>query len=99
MKRITFAELRNIMVEFNSEHPEAQDSPTIRGVIVYKSENWDKPYSLESRSYEVWNSNRCWQAGKIANSLFGSALDGSDNDVRLDWYEWAVDYCYMEDAK
>ena len=98
IKKISYGEMWNALHQFNIDHPEDEDRAVISAVIVYKPENWDKPYSLESRSYRVWNSNRAFQPGKIANSVFGYALDGSDPGVRLDWYKWDVDYCYMEEA-
>ena len=98
IKKITYSEMWNIMHQFNIDHPEDEDTGKISAVIVYKPENWDVEYSLESRSYQVWNNNRAFQPGKIANSIYGYALDGSDPGVRLDWYKWKVDYCYMEEA-
>lgn len=94
-EKITFGELSKIMSTFNAEHPEKQEEACLKGVIVYKQSNFDKPYSEESRSYEVSNNSRAFQHGKISNSLFGSSLDGTDMGVRLDWYKWEVDYCYM----
>lgn len=95
MRKITFGKLAQIMSEYNRRFPENADSAKLAGVVVYKPENWDKPYTERSRSYEVWNNNRAFQDGKIANSLFGDCLDGTDRGVRLDWYRWDVDYCYM----
>lgn len=94
-KHITMAELSRIMTEFNAEHPELQDTPVIQGVIVFKASNFTKPYSEKSRSYQVFNCCRCFQEGKISNQLTGNCLDGTDQGVRLDWYKWEVDYCYM----
>lgn len=96
IEKIPFGKLSEIMRKYNQKFPENQYSPKLSGVIVYKAENWEKPYTLEQRSYRVYNSNRCFQAGKIANSLSGYCLDGKDVGVRLDWYNWKVEYCYME---
>lgn len=70
---------------------------TRHGVIVYSEDNWPVKYSLESRSYRVSSDNRRFQAGKIANSVYGDSLDGSDVGVRLDVYGWKVEDCYMLD--
>lgn len=94
--RITFADLCENMMQFNALHPELSETPARSAVIVYSAHNWTKHYNVQSRSYRVYNSNRMFQAGKLANSLFGYCLDGSDLGVRLDWYKWAVEYCYME---
>ena len=95
-ERISYAKFEEIMREYNRRFPENADMRKLSGVIVYKPDNWPKAYSEESRSYRVWNCNRHYQDGKIANSLFGNCLDGTDIGVRLDWYNWTVDYCYMD---
>ena len=95
MEKITYAKLRKIMETHNVRFPEHSDKPVLHGVIVYRADNWTEDYSLEARSYRVSNNNRAFQPGKIARSLFGNSLDGTDQGVRLDWYNWRVDYCYM----
>lgn len=67
----------------------------IYGVVVFKESNFDKEYPLESRSYIVSSSNKAFIDGMLGNSIFGTSLDGSDPFVRLDQYEWEVDYCYL----
>lgn len=99
MEKITFKELGEIMWDYNQDHKNGEDSnSTITGVIVYKESNWDKPYTETERSYRVSNHNRRFQANKIANSLYGYCLDGKDMGVRLDWYNWDVEYCYMDEG-
>lgn len=95
-KHITAKELESKMWEFNALNPDKQESACISGVIVFKQSNFEKQYSEESRSYRVWNCNRAFQSGKIANSLFGSCLDGTDQGVRLDWYNWEPEFAYMD---
>lgn len=96
MEKITKAKLEEIMMTYNERFPAKQDTPCLWGTIVYKAENFDQPYTEKERSYRVSNANRHFQHGKLANSLFGYCLDGKDLGVRLDWYNWAVDYCYMD---
>lgn len=96
MKHITFSELAATMRDFNNEHVDKWDTACIYGVIVYKSSNWKEQYSLESRSYRVSNANKMFRLA-CSNSLFGNSIDGTDTGVRLDWYNWEVDYCYMEE--
>jgi hypothetical protein len=96
MKKISYNELYNAMCDYNRKNPAKEDDPMISGVIVYKQSNWEKDYSEKSRSYRVYNSNRAFQDGKIANSIFGYCLDGTDQGVRLDWYKWEPEFCYME---
>lgn len=96
-EHITFSKLSQIMSEYNRRFPELQDTARITGVIVFKQSNFpNRMYSEKSRSYRVSNANRAFQDGKIANSLFGNCLDGTDQGVRLDWYNWKVEYCYMD---
>ena len=96
MKKITLGELHRQMNAFNTAHPEKESEPCLSGVIVYKQSNFTKPYSETSRSYRVYSNSRAFQNGKIANSMFGYCLDGTDDGVRLDWYNWEVEFCYME---
>ena len=96
MKKISVAKLEEIMKNFNSKNPEKQDEACISGVIVYEKSNFSKDFSLEARSYRIYNNNRKFQEGKCANSLFGCSLDGTDINVRLDWYRWVPEYCYYE---
>lgn len=95
IKRMTWKEFCDRMWGYNEMFPECQENSNLQGVIVYKACNWDFPYSETDRSYRVSNANRMFQPGKISNSLFGDCLDGRDVGVRLDWYNWEVDYCYF----
>lgn len=96
MEKINFGKLSDIMREFNTNNPDKQDTACITGVIVFKQSNFKKPFSERDRSYRVSNANRQFQQGKISNQLSGDCLDGKDLGVRLDWYNWEVEYCYME---
>ena len=97
MKKLTLEEFDHKMWEHGREHQNNENpDDAITGVIVYKAENWSKPYTEEQRSYRVSSYNRCYQGGKIANSMYGDCLDGSEHGVRLDWYKWDVDYCYFD---
>ncbi len=99
MKKITFKELESKMYKFNKESNITAKGvgAELKAVIVFTEDSFPKKYPLESRSYEVTNHNKAWISGMNSNSIFGSALDGTDNDVRLDWYlnDWTVDYCYI----
>ena len=104
MKRLTYPELRKAFCDFNEQNniTTKGTGKAIKGVIVFKSENWPNDnYSLESRSYEVSSDNKAFIPGQLGYSIFGSALDGTDDGVRLEQcmeYEhgdWKVDYCYL----
>jgi len=97
MEKISYSKFCKKMWEHGRTHNNNEDSQdAITGVIVYKSENWDVPYTEEQRSYRVSSWNRCFQRGKIAHSMFGDCLDGKDIGVRLDLYKWKIDYCYFD---
>lgn len=68
-----------------------------RAVIVYTTDSFDREYSLESRSYEINSSSKFFDPYKNGSSLYGTTLDKSDVNVRLDWYFgiWKIDYCYI----
>ena len=48
---------------------------------------------------KVWYNVATIKKGKISNPIFAECLDGIDVGVRLDWYDWDVEYCYMEQEK
>ena len=99
VKMMTFAELDSVLSKFNQEHDNGNDyseKGTMYGYIVYKEENWKKRYPFENRCYRVSNHNKRFQAGMISNSYSGDSIDGKDEGVRLDWYYWEIDFCFIE---
>ena len=101
IKKITFQELRDYFYVHNKTHNWATD--VLKAVIVFTPDSFDKEYSEESRSYEIRSDANTFR-NTISNSLFASCLDGTDQEVRLDWYMeyygnkddgWKVDYCYL----
>lgn len=92
MEKITFERLRH-----TQDWEEA--------VIVFTEDSFDKEYSLDARSYKVSSDCKYFNPLMIGNSLFGDALDGTDDDVRLEYYmstrinPWYVDYCYITKFK
>ena len=104
MNKITYSELRDKMFEHNRKHDikskGVSNKPVLKAVVVFTQDSFSKIYPLESRSYLVTNENKGFIDGMISNSVFGDALDGTDDGVRLDWYmydenPWKVDYCYI----
>lgn len=96
MQKMTFSEFEEFMIRHNAEKPGC----VIKGVIVFTEDSFDEYYSLASRSYMVCSDNKMFRPNCCSNSLFGSALDGSDNGVKLSEYmyginHWKVDYCYL----
>ena len=100
MKKMTFEELRNYICEYNRTHNWVIE--TIKAVVVFTPDSFDKEYSEESRSYEFRSDNKTFR-NCCSNSLYASCLDGTDQGVRLDYYMeyygrengWKVDYCYL----
>lgn len=66
-------------------------------VIVFKASNWPgKNFSLESRSYRTSSNQWGWDYSKSGNCRMGDCLDGTDIAVRLDYYNWDIEYWYWE---
>ena len=70
--------------------------------ITFTKDSFTKPYSLASRTYRVTSDNKAYRPNMIGYSIFGSALDGTDQGVRLDQYikdetgnqlDWTVEDC------
>ena len=103
IKKLSYNEFVKVMQEHNSK-TKGDYKQAIKGVIVFTEDSFNNIYSLESRSYEVSSYNKAWIAGMGGYSISGSALDGSDDGVRLEMYMqaehggdngWKVDYCYL----
>ena len=91
MKKLTFEEIKKLFEKINGTNEKQY------AVMVVSQSNFDKEYSVESRSYIFHSDNKMFQADAISYSLYMSSLDGADRNVRYDWYRWAVDYCYLVD--
>lgn len=103
MKKFTYAELRQMFTKHESSRPNTH----LTGCIVFTEDSFNRPYSLEARTYVVSSNNKAFQPGMGGYSIFGYALDDSDDGVRLESYMaaehggrngWKVDYCYLKEA-
>lgn len=101
INKITYQEMKDMFYKINENH-----EPTKYGVIVFTEDSFKKPYSLESRSYEVSSDNKAFKPDALGYSIYGTSLDESDIGVRLEQYMkdeyagdkgWKVDYCYILD--
>lgn len=64
-------------------------------VIVFSSSNWSgQNYSEKSRSYASHSDQWGWDYSKLGRCRLGSCLDGTDKNIRLDYYDWKVDFWY-----
>ena len=54
--------------------------------IVFTQSSFNKPYEEKQRTYIVSSDNKAYQPNKGGYSIYGSSLDGTDIDVRLERY-------------
>ena len=78
--------------EYNKVYPHGKP---LTAYIVYDASNWDKPYPETSRTYAVNSWSNLFFDDKISTSLFGDCLDMTESGVRLDWYNWKREKCYL----
>ena len=100
MIELNMEELKQLFIEYNDKIDKNKESGhelSVSAYIVYKSGNWEKPYSISSRTYKISSNAKMFHTWMGGYSLFGSALDGNDNGVRLENIGWNIDYCYLDD--
>lgn len=77
----------------------------ITGYIVFTEDSFDKPYPLESRTYEVSSNNKAFQPNMGGYSIYARSIDGTDPMVRLERYMaaehggkdgWKIERCYFK---
>lgn len=91
--KVDYWEMYRTMTDFNKKYGRDYKN-LIEAVIVYKQSNFSEEYSEESRSYLINNNNHHFD-NKISNALWGSCLDGTDQNVRLDYYNWDIEKVYL----
>lgn len=78
----------------------------LTGYIVFSADSFDKVYSEAERTYAVSSSNKAFMPRMGGYSIYGSSLDGSDKNIRLEQYMademggkdgWKIERCYMKD--
>lgn len=95
---LTYQKMREYFraAERNGQH--------LTGYIVFSQASFVREYSLESRTYVVSSDNKAFWSKVGSRSIFASALDGSDPNVRLDCFMaaeqggpdgWQIERCYM----
>ena len=76
----------------------------LTGYIVFSQSSFKKPYSVESRTYEVSSDSKAFKPNMGGYSIYGSSLDRTDLCVRLERYMacekggpdgWQIERCYM----
>lgn len=66
-------------------------------VIVFTEDSFKESYSVKQRSYKSYSDQWGWDYSKSGRCRLADCLDGNDNDVRLDYYDWKVEYWYWAD--
>lgn len=94
VNKLSWNELKELFITHNEETKE-DSKKAVNAIVVFSQDNFKDEYTEEQRSYRVSSNNKAFQH-KSGNSIFMSCLDGSDDNVRFDWYNWKVDYCYLE---
>ena len=70
------------------------------------ADSFDKDYPEAARTYAVSSNNKAFMPNMGGYSIYGSSLDGSDRNVRLERYMakehggkdgWKIERCYMKD--
>ncbi len=72
----------------------------ICGYIVFSEDSFNKPYSEQSRTYVISSDNKAFKPNMGGYSIYGSCLDRSDQNIRLEGYmrgekAWHIERCYM----
>lgn len=92
-RKMSWDEIISKFRQFNRNGGDSM--PPLTAYIVYTQSNFKTQYSEESRTYKIDSRSNLFHDGLISTSLFGDCLDGTEYGVRLDWYNWKREYCYM----
>lgn len=95
IRKLSWAEMeaRFITAEKESKH--------LTGYVVFTDDSFNEHYSQFERTYEVSSNCKAFHPEMNGYSLFGSCVNGTDRNLRLDHYlrdkknPWKVDYCLM----
>lgn len=77
----------------------------LTGYIVFTEDSFDKPYSVEERTYVVSSDNKAFKPNMGGYSIYARSLDGKDPLVRLEAYMadehggkdgWKIERCYFK---
>ena len=109
MEKLNWHEAKEYLTKFNRDHGYSVGSgnspsdETTNIVVVFTKDSFNKPYTLEERSYRVSSNNKAFIDGMGGYSIYAQSLDGSDF-CRIEQYMqlehggkngWKVDYCYI----
>ncbi len=101
-KEMSYQEMRSLFYE------NEKAGKHIRGYVVFTQDSFNQPYSLESRTYVISSDNKAFKSDKGGYSIYGSSLDGTDKNVRLERYMynehggkdgWKIEKCYVKEIE
>lgn len=100
-KEMPYNELKKLF-----QQVEAEGKGHLTGYIVFTQDSFTKEYPEASRTYAISSDNKAFRPGMAGYSIFGYALDGSDDGVRLESYMadehggsqgWKIERCYIKE--
>lgn len=111
LNRAIYSEAPNIEMTYQEMarrfcEVEKSREKSVDGYIVFTEDSFSQPYTEQQRTYVVSSNNKAYIPGMGGFSVYGSSLDGSDTNVRLERYMadlhggkdgWKVERCYMKD--
>lgn len=99
---MTYEEMKDLFWKHNEDNnirTKGVDKTPLYAIIVFSQDNWEKQYSETDRSYRVSSDNKAFIPNQLGYSIFMDCLNGHDNGVRLDWYNWKIEKIYLEGEK
>lgn len=99
--RLTWNAVCKLMKQHNKQNnitSKGKDKSPLRAVVVFSESTFSKPFTETERSYCFSSDNKGFLPNMNSSSIFGSCLDGTDNNIRLNdyiYYSLKVDYCYL----
>ena len=95
IKEMTYWELKDTLTR-----SQCVLNKEMKGYIVFSQDSFTQPYTETQRTYEISSDNKAFCSNCVGTSIFGSCVDGSDDNVRLDLYidnaNWKIEKCYTK---
>ena len=104
MKKLTFKEFNEIMIERVEKNYATGADEDLSGVIVLKDGTFDtvEPLTETQRSFRVYSSTKYFNWRMGGTGLFGTCLDSSwygrifPLTLKLNDFIGDIDYCYFD---
>ncbi len=71
------------------------NKPIKEVVVLFSKKNWNKTYTGLQRMYALNLSSSGFNSEGSGQAIIGNCLDGSDQNVRLDMYNWDVEAAFL----